>query len=103
MLGLTMVLGLGESVRFARRLRQLMREKGLTQYALAKRSGLSRQTVSYILGAGRDPVWSTVRRLARGLGVTVQDFDVGEPEGVPTPEQAAPGRPGRKAKKGGKR
>jgi transcriptional regulator with XRE-family HTH domain len=81
---------------FAKRLRQLMKEAGLTAYAVAKRAGLTRQSVSYILAGERDPSWTTVRKLARALGVSVEAFDVGEPEGLPSPEEAKPGKPGPK-------
>jgi transcriptional regulator with XRE-family HTH domain len=83
---------------FAKRLRQLMKGRGLTAYALAKRAGLTRQSVSYLLAGDREPNWTTVRKLARALGVGVEAFDVGEPEGLPSPEEARPGKPGRKKK-----
>jgi transcriptional regulator with XRE-family HTH domain len=76
---------------FAKRLRELMREKGLTAYAVAKRAGITRQSVSYILGGDREPNWTTVRKLARALGVGVESFDVGEPEGMPQQQKGRPG------------
>ena len=91
-----------DGVIFARRLQQLMREKGVTAYRLAKQIGMTRAAVSYLLTGDRDPAWSTVRKLARALGVSVESFDVGEPEGMPSAREAAPGKPGPKPKKGGK-
>jgi transcriptional regulator with XRE-family HTH domain len=84
---------------FAKRLKQLMRERKLTSYALAKRAGVTRQAVGYLLTGESEPNWTTVRKLARALGVSVEAFDIGEPEGMPTPEQAKPGKPGRPRKK----
>jgi transcriptional regulator with XRE-family HTH domain len=90
---------------FAKLLKGLLKERDLTTYALAKRSGLTRQAVGYLLAGDREPSWSTVRRLARVLGVTVLAFDVGEPEGLPSADEGAPGKRGpkgpRKRKKGG--
>jgi transcriptional regulator with XRE-family HTH domain len=92
---------------FKRELRRLMKARGLTAYALAKRAGLTRQSVGYILNGDREPNWTTVRKLARALGVSVEAFDVGEPKGMPSPEEAEPGKPGRppggrRRKKGGR-
>lgn len=63
------------NLSFAKRLKKLRRKAGLSQYALAKLSGFSRQTISSLEKGGREPSWETVRRLARTLGVKVQDFD----------------------------
>lgn len=60
---------------FARRLKQLMKERGLTQYALAKKAGVTRQSVSYLLSGEREPNWTTVRLLARAMDISVADFD----------------------------
>jgi transcriptional regulator with XRE-family HTH domain len=45
---------------------------------LAKRAGLSRQTLSLLELGKREPTWATVRVLARALGVTCLEFDEGE-------------------------
>jgi hypothetical protein len=37
-----------------------------------------------------------VRKLSRALVVSVEAFDVGEPEGLPSPEEVRPRKPGRK-------
>lgn len=48
-------------------------EQGLTRAALAERSGISRQSISTILGRGScEP--RTAGRLAAGLGVQVADI-----------------------------
>ena len=62
---------------FADRLRALRGARGLSQYELAKRSGLSKQTLSR-LEMDTVPSWPTVQALARALGVSVAAFEPGE-------------------------
>lgn len=51
--------------------RTLRRASKLTQYRLAKLSGVEQTTISQIeLGKVRDPRWSTVNALATALGTT---------------------------------
>jgi len=51
--------------------RQLRESAGLTQYRLAKLSGVEQTTVSQIeLGKVRDPRWSTMAALAAVLNVS---------------------------------
>lgn len=57
---------------FARRLVALLERAGLTGYELAKRSGVSKQTVSNLLRGRKQPSWKTVQALARGLDVTTE-------------------------------
>jgi transcriptional regulator with XRE-family HTH domain len=59
--------------QFKDRLRALRLEAGLTQYALAKKSGLTKQAMSRL---ERDihPKWRTVVKLARALGVPLESF-----------------------------
>ena len=59
---------------FADRLRQLREAAGLSQYALAKRSGLTKQAVSRLEMGTRDPAWETVQRLAMALGTDCRAF-----------------------------
>src|SRR5262245_58949192 len=59
---------------FAVRLNELLAEKGLTQYALAKRSGVSKQTLSRLAAGSPGPTWDTVQRLALALGVDCKAF-----------------------------
>ncbi len=61
---------------FGRQLTKLREEAGLTQYALAKQSGVTAQAISMLEKGSRDPSWSTVVKLARALNVTVAAFDV---------------------------
>src|SRR5262245_42438126 len=79
-------------------IKRLRKERGLTRYGLAKRSGLTVPVVVSVENKGTDPLWSTVRKLARVLGVPVTELDVG-PLALPTPEElAARSKPGRKPK-----
>ncbi|WP_439628911.1 helix-turn-helix domain-containing protein [Gemmata sp.] len=71
---------------FGERLKQLREELGVTQYALAKKSGVTAQAISKIEQGDRDPGWSTVVKLAHGLGVSVAEFD----ESVDAAEPAEP-------------
>jgi transcriptional regulator with XRE-family HTH domain len=60
---------------FVRRLRQLRKAAGLSQYELARRSGLTRQAISNLEKGNRAPTWETVCLLAKGLGVSVAAFE----------------------------
>ena len=56
-------------------LKSLREAAGLTQAALAELSGLSAIAVKQIeQGLRTDPAWSTIRKLARGLGVGTDKF-----------------------------
>jgi transcriptional regulator with XRE-family HTH domain len=61
---------------FAQRLRALRVQSTLSVAELAQRSGLHRQVI-YQLEAGdrTDPAWSTVQKLAKGLGVSTDQFN----------------------------
>jgi DNA-binding XRE family transcriptional regulator len=59
---------------FARRLRTLREQAGLTQSALAEKSGLSVQAISALENETRAPKWETVQRLALALGVDEKEF-----------------------------
>jgi transcriptional regulator with XRE-family HTH domain len=60
---------------FGKRLAELREAAGLSQYQLARQSGVTAQTISRIELEERDPNWVTVLKLARALGVSVADFD----------------------------
>jgi transcriptional regulator with XRE-family HTH domain len=76
---------------FAERLQSLREAKGLSQYALAKRSGLSKQALSRLELGDREPSWGTVQVLAAALGVSCEAFAT--PVQLPTYEPRGPGRP----------
>jgi transcriptional regulator with XRE-family HTH domain len=63
-----------KSLTFAERLRSLRESAGLSQYALAKRSGLSKQAISRLEFGVNEPVWSTVQLLSAALGVSCESF-----------------------------
>lgn len=56
----------------ARILRQLRTESGLTQEDLAHRSGLTVAALARIERGQANPTWTTVRRLAAGLDVSLK-------------------------------
>jgi transcriptional regulator with XRE-family HTH domain len=86
------------------RLKQLRTAAGMTQQALAVKAGLSVSAVVH-LEAGRipDPRISTLRALARALGVSIDDLAAeDEPEAEPeaqATEQPAPPEPPKKPRK----
>jgi transcriptional regulator with XRE-family HTH domain len=59
---------------FAQRLHALREERGLSQYELARRTGLTRQTLSRLEMGDRDPTWGTVQLLALALAVDCREF-----------------------------
>jgi transcriptional regulator with XRE-family HTH domain len=82
-----------QSWTFAECLRQLREAADLTQYALAKRTGLSKQALSRLEMGEREPTWTTVQKLALALGVDCRQFvdpTLTLPATEPTP---GPGRP----------
>lgn len=57
------------------KLKMLRLAKDMTQDALAKASGISRQTIIAIeSGASENVTTGTLEALAKGLGVSVRDF-----------------------------
>jgi transcriptional regulator with XRE-family HTH domain len=59
------------------RLRTIREGKGVSLRALKKRSGVAVATVARIEAGGYDPRLSTLRKLAKALGVTVAEL-IGE-------------------------
>ena len=60
--------------RLAKNVRQLRIAAGLTQTALAKRSGLNRSHLNRLEGGGRKPTLDTLARLAKALRVAPGSF-----------------------------
>lgn len=58
----------------AQAIRQLRQERKLTQEDLAHASDLTVTALVRIEGAKANPTWTTVRRIAGGLGVTVGEI-----------------------------
>lgn len=70
------------------RLQRLMDERGLNMYSLAKRSGLSWNTIKNIFSRSTNPTVTTLSMLCDGLGITLaQFFDEGDGSGFLTAEQ----------------
>ena len=63
------------------RIRELRRAQELSQEALAKRCGVSRQTINAIENDKYDPTLALAFRLARQLGCTVDELFSPLPEG----------------------
>lgn len=60
--------GLGTAVR------HLRQEKKLSREDLAERTGLPVAELAKIEGGGDDPVWGDMRRVAAGLGVSLEEL-----------------------------
>jgi transcriptional regulator with XRE-family HTH domain len=64
--------------RFGKRLRQLRREKDLTQEQLAEAANISVESISNLERGIHAPSFDTLERLAKALGIPVKnlfDFD----------------------------
>ena len=59
---------------FGRKLAELREAAGLSQYALARRSGLTKQAMSRLEKDERSPTWETVQLLALALDVSTEAF-----------------------------
>ena len=71
---------------FAARLTELRTAAKLSQYGLAKAARISKQAVNMLEKGESEPTWQTVRRLARALGVSVEEFDTeDDPRGSSLP------------------
>jgi transcriptional regulator with XRE-family HTH domain len=57
-----------------RRLAKLRKTRGLTQYALAKEANVSREYVRKLEAGQSDPTVGMLTKLARALGVRVEDL-----------------------------
>ena len=78
---------------FADRLRKLREDAELSQYALAKLSGLSKQAMSRLELGDNEPTWETVQLLAAALGVDCREFADPNVKPPPTVEANPRGRP----------
>ena len=56
------------------KIREMRREKGLLQEQLAKKCGVSRQTINAIENNKYDPTLALAFQLARELGITVDEL-----------------------------
>lgn len=63
------------TVAYAKRLKCLLKERGMTQYALFKCSGVPQSTISTILkGELKTIKFSTIYDICAGLGIELADF-----------------------------
>lgn len=56
------------------RLRQLMKERGWTEYRLAKNCGLSESTIANIFRRNTVPSIATLETICEGFGITLSQF-----------------------------
>jgi transcriptional regulator with XRE-family HTH domain len=59
---------------FGRVLRELRQDRGLTQIELAELADVHRQIIARLELGTNDPQWTTVGKLAKALGVSVEVF-----------------------------
>jgi transcriptional regulator with XRE-family HTH domain len=57
-----------------RAVRAVREEHGINQLELAASTGLTQSWISHVERGARNPSWSNVVRLARGLGVSVVEL-----------------------------
>ena len=55
-------------------LRQLLEERGWTEYRLARESGLSDSTIKNIYKRNTQPTIDTLETICRGFGITLSQF-----------------------------
>jgi transcriptional regulator with XRE-family HTH domain len=79
----------GGDLRFARRLKELREQAGLTQQQLAEKAGMHKLTVAKLEQGIREPSWATVQALADALGVNTDAFRQ-EPAAAPEPQRGRP-------------
>ena len=65
------------------RLKQIMQQKNITEYRLAKDSGLSQSTISNIFVRNSTPSIPTLEAICNGLGISLSQFF--QEEGNETP------------------
>lgn len=56
------------------KIKKLREEQGLTQAALAKKAGLSREGIAYLETGKRSPTLITLKKLAKALKISVVDL-----------------------------
>lgn len=57
-----------------KRIKQLMEERGWTDYRLAKESGLSHSTVTNMFNRNNAPTLPTLEAVCRAFGITLAQF-----------------------------
>ena len=56
------------------RLKELLEQRGWSEYRLAKESGVSQTTIGNIFRRNTDPTVSTLENICRGFGITLSQF-----------------------------
>jgi len=87
---------------FAGRLRELRESAGLSQKALADRTGLTVRQVSRLETGIQKPTWETAIALTEALGVDCRAF-LEEPADLPKPKRGRPSKAAERAAGGKKR
>ena len=82
-----------ETNSFAEQLKLIREQKGLSQYSLAKLTGLSKQALSRLELGEREPTWATVQLIAAALGTDCRAFANPNLELPVTEPAKLPGRP----------
>lgn len=59
---------------FGERLKILRQSAGLTQEQLAAKAGMKSQNIARLENSGRSPTWATAVRLAKALGLSIDQF-----------------------------
>ncbi len=73
-----------------KRIRELMEERGWTEYRLAQESGLSQSTISNMFNRNNAPTLPTLEAICGAFGITlVQFFSEGDEANALTEEQQA--------------
>ena len=70
-----------------KRLRQLMEERGWTDYRLAKEANLSHSTVTNMFNRNNAPTLPTLEAVCRAFGITLTQFFTEDGESQITEEQ----------------
>jgi transcriptional regulator with XRE-family HTH domain len=70
-------------ITFADILKRIGEDAGMSQYALAKQSGISKQALSQLELGTSKPTWDTVQALAAALGVDCTAFQSSRSEKEP--------------------
>ncbi len=73
-----------------KRIKQLMAQKNITEYRLAKLSGLSQSTISNIFVRNTAPTLPTIEAICNGFGISLAQFFAEEDKESPvflSPEQ----------------
>lgn len=56
------------------RLKQLLRERGWTEYKLSKECGLAQSTIGNIFRRNTEPSVATLETICKGFGITMSQF-----------------------------